>query len=194
MLSYLLSRWRLSRLFEPHESGYLYRRRLTAEAVLVTAEEREQVFRQFRTAYWKSHAVLWLSFIAGISLTVGIAVAIGAPDNVGTLIGYCSALFLLIAIIYVDRRVFNEAASAVGNRPAVKPARKWYQIQDETLGKTAWWRMIAGGIVLAGLASITFPSNSSATWVWAAWIGYFGFCLTLWIRNIWRKLQIERVG
>jgi hypothetical protein len=193
MFSYLLSRWRLSRSFEPHECGYLYRRRPTAEAILVTAAEKDQIFRDFRSAYWKSHAVLWISFIAGISLAIGLMVMVDAPPYAGTILGYGAVVVLLAAVIYVDRRVFNEAARSIVNRSAIKPSRNWFRIQDEILERMAWWRLVAGGLVLAVFAVLTFPLTASATWAAIAWFCYFGFCLGFWARNVWRKSQIAKL-
>jgi hypothetical protein len=82
----------------------------------------------------------------------------------------------------------------VGGRPAVEPPRKWRQIQDERLRKTAWWRLLAGGLFLGFLGWLFFPSSTSALWVWAAWACYFGFCFLLWSRNARRKLQLEKLG
>ena len=193
MISYFLSRWRLSRLFEPCEGGYLYRRKPTAEAVLVSAEERVEIFRRFRSTYWKSHAILWLSFIVGVFLLIGLVVVIDAPPEAGSIIGYAVVIPLIAAVIYVNRRVFNEAASAIADRPAAKPARRWSEMRDEQIGKAAWWKLIAGGFFLGVLAWLTFSITKSSVWAMVAWICYFGLCFALWGRNIWRKLQIERL-
>jgi hypothetical protein len=191
MLTYLLTRWRLTRLFEPYENGFLFRRRATAPAVLVTAEEKSEIFRRFRSAYWRSHALLWACSIAAITAAVVLATLMGAPAEAGTVIGYGFAVILLAGCLYVDRRVFNAAASSITDRPAEKPARGWFDIQDEHIRKTRWWRLIAGGAFLAGIAWLTFPIVARGTWAALGWFCYFGFCLVMWGRNVWRKVQLE---
>lgn len=192
MLSYFLTRWRLTRLFEPDEGGYLFRRSPTAEAVRVTPEERANIFRRFKSAYWKSHAVLWLCWFLGIVAALGIVVLVDAPESAAVAIGYSSAIILLIALLYLDKRVFDAAASAVAGHSAVKPARRWSQLRDERLEKATWWRLAWGGPFFGLIAWATFPSAATAGWVWILWIAYFGLFYGLWIYNIWRKLQLQR--
>lgn len=191
MLSYFLSRRRLSRSFELCNDGYLYRLRPTAEAVLVTTEERAQILRTFRSAYWKHHAILWVSFILLILAAVGIAAMLGAPDEARTAIGYAVVAFLFVAIIYVDRRVIAVATASLGHRGPVKPGRKWLQVVDERLPNVAWWRLIAGGIFLLLLAWLTQSILTASLWGGIAWVCYFGFCFGMWTRNVWRKWQME---
>ena len=175
------------------EDKYLFRRRPTAEAVRVTAEERREIFRRFRSAYWKSHAVLWGISIAAITLAATVAVLLEAPDDASTIIDYGFAVLLLVGFLYVDRRVFDEAADAVADRPAAKPPRRWSDIQTEHLQKAPWWRILAGGAFLGILAVLTFPVTYSSTWAAVAWFCYFGFCLVMWLRNIRRKRRTATV-
>lgn len=191
MLSYFLSRWRLSRSFEARNGGYVYRRRPTAEAVLVTAEERAQVLRTFRSAYWKHHAVLWISFILLISAAVGLAVMLDAPAEAGTAIGYAVAAFLFAAIIYVNRRVIAVATASLGRRSPVQPGRKWLQVVDDRLRNVAWRRLLAGGAFLVLLAWLTRSILTASLWGGIVWVCYFGFCFGMWTRNVWRKWQME---
>ncbi len=194
MLSYFLTRWRLTRLFEPHDGGYLFRRRQTAEAVQVTSEERSKILRRFRSAYWKSHAVLWLVWFLGIGIAIGISALVDAPESAATTIGYTSAIILLIALLYLDKRVFDVATSTVAGNQVLKPDRKWSQVRDEQLKKGTWWRLVWGGPVLGLIGWITFPSYSAAAWVWILWISYFGTCLSIWFLNVRRKFQLQRLS
>jgi hypothetical protein len=190
MLSYFLSRWRLSRSFEARNGGYVYRRRPTAEAILVTADERAQVLRTFRSAYWKHHIILWLSFILLISAAVALAVVLDRPDEVGTAIGYTIAAFMFAARIYGDRRVVAVATASLGHRSPVQPGRKWLQIVDDRIRNVAWWRLLAGGTFLVLLAWLTRSILTASLWGGIAWVCYFGLCFGMWTRNVWRKWQM----
>jgi hypothetical protein len=191
MFSYFLSRWRLSRSFEPYDRGFLYRRRPTAEAVPVTADERAQILRTFKSAYWKYHAILWIAFIFLILAAVGLAVIAGAPDETGTYIGYVFVAFLLAGIIYVDRRILSVATASISPRPPVQPRRNWLQVVDARLAIVPWWRLAAGGAFLVMLAWVTRSIATASLWGGIGWGCYFAFCFGMWFRNVWRKWQIE---
>ena len=190
MFSYLLARRRLSRSFETCSGGYLYRRRPTAEALSVTAEERAQILRTFRSAYWKHHAVLWISIILFVSVAGGLAVILDAPNEAGTALGYALVAILVPAIIYVDRRVIAVATASLGHRSPVQPGRKWLQVVDDRLPSVAWWRLLAAGIFLVSLAWLTRPILTASLWGGIGWVCYFGFCLGMWARNVWRKWRM----
>jgi hypothetical protein len=191
MLSYFLSRRRLSRSFEARNGDYMYRRRPTAEAILVTAEERAEALRMFRSAYWKHHAVLWITLILLISVAVGLGVILDAPEAVGTAMGYAVVAFLFAAIVYVDRRVIVVATASLSDRSPIQPGRKWLQVVDERLVTTPWWRLAAGGTVLALLAWLTRSILTASLWGGIGWVCYFGFCFGMWARNAWTKWQME---
>lgn len=191
MFSYFLSRWRLSRSFEPCDGGFLYRRRPTAEAVPVTAEERQQILRTFKSAYWKYHAILWVLFFSLILAAVGLVVISGAPDEAGTFIGYLFVVLLFAGIIFVDRLILSVATASISSRPPVEPRRKWLQLIDARLATVPWWRVGAGGAFLALLAWVTRSIATASLWGGIGWGCYFAFCFGMWIRNVWRKWQLE---
>ena len=191
MFSYLLSRWRLSRSFEVCNGDYLYRRRPTAEAIRVTEEERAQIMRSFRAAYWKYHAILWVGIIALISAAVGLTVLLNAPDEVGTSFGYGVALLIVAALIYIDRRLLTIATASLSPRPPLKPRRSWLQVVDTRLATTSWWRLVGGGALLALLAWLTQSIATDYVWGGIGWVCYFGLCFGFWARNVWRKWQIQ---
>jgi len=156
---------------------------------MVTADEKKQMFRELRSAYWKSLALLWICMTAAVLLMIGVAVTQDAPEKTVTAITYCLAALFVPAAFWMQRRVSQKAENVIGSRAAVRSARTWRQVQDERLATTAWWRVLTGGLVLGMLAWLFFPTAASAVWIWLAWTGYFGFCFVMWSRNVWRKLN-----
>jgi hypothetical protein len=138
--------------------------------------------------------VLWLCWFLGIGAAASIVVLANAPEGFAVAVGYSSAIILLIALLYLDKRVFDRAATAVAGHRVAKPARRWSELRDERLGKATWWRLLWGGPVFGLIAWATFPSPSAAGWVWILWISYFGLFFGLWSFNIWRKVQLQRQG
>jgi hypothetical protein len=120
-------------------------------------------------------------------------VLIKASKDAPTIVGYVSAIVLLVALFYVDRRVFDTAASAVASHPVATPSRKWSKVRDERLKKASWWRLVWGGPFFALIAWATFPSASVSGWIWTIWVAYFGVCFGFWTLNVLRKLQIQRM-
>ncbi len=194
MLSYLLMRWRLARLFEPHEGDYLFRRRATDEGKLVTPEERVKILRQFRSEYWRTHALLWLCCILVFGVAIGIAVLGDAPETFIATIAYGAAIVFVIAVIFLNQRVLDNATKAVADCPIVSPARNWSQLRREGLQKASWWRIARNGPLLALIAWATFPSSSAAGWLWLVWIAYFTLGFGIWGLNIVQKANLERRG
>ncbi len=190
MFSYFLSRRRLSRSFEPCDGGFLYRRRPTAQAVPVTAEEREQILRTFKSTYWKYHAILWVLFFILIFAAAGLAVISSVPDEAGTFIGYLCAVILFAGIIFVDRRILSIATASISARPPVQPRRNWLQLIDARLATVPWWRLAAGGAFLVLLAWVKRSIATASLWGSIGWVCYFAFCFGMWIRNVWRKWQL----
>lgn len=192
MISYLLAKRRFLRSFQAQDGAYLFRRKPTAEAVRVTSEERMQLLRTFRSTYWKSYAILWLSFMALIVGAISISVVADVPEHGAEILGYGIAIIFLVGFFYVDRHVVNAVVGKIEQREAVKPSRSWLQIIDEGVAAAPWWRMLAGAPVFVFLAWMTLPWARSSKWAGVAWLCYFGFLFGFWARNVWRKWQMGR--
>jgi hypothetical protein len=194
MFSYLLTRWRFKRAFKPEGEEFLYRKNFRAPAYRVSREERETFLRTFTRKYWKYHLALmgaWLAALIGIIVLI-IFLWDDAPEEVAAALGYGFAAILLVAILFIDRRLFAQPLEALGNREPALPARTWRQANDDRMKSMSWPTLIIMALVVFGFAWLTFPRGDFEIWWPIIWALYFGVAGFNWGRAILRKLEVTK--
>ena len=194
MFSYLLARWRFKRAFKPMGEDFLYRTNSRAPAYRVSREEREAFLRTFTRKYWKYHLTLIGAYLATLNAIIAIILFLSDDESeeVWAELGYGSAAILLVAILFIDRRLYGQPLEALGNRVPDLPARSWCQAHDDRIKNMSWPTLIIMSLVIFGFAWLTFPQGNFEMWWPIVWVLYFGVAGLNWGRAILRKLQAAK--
>lgn len=177
--------------FEPDGDGFLYRAGLRAEAVRVSAQERQA----FVDAYGRQLRRMMALLIGGIVL---VLIAMTAWDaryeaidrnsvTYWAILSSPTVLFLLLHHYF-----WHAPARALEGRPRFGGTRPRKEIRDRILTEQSYSRYIFT-LVLFSLILWGFLSKPDAFQGWnIAWIAFFGAVVIMGAFNLIRKWTISR--
>lgn len=171
MLDYLLNRWTIARRFEKADSGYIYRRRSDLSAFLVTAQEREDLLREFRRRYWKFWLHIFAGMLAGAAFLAIVAIVFELGESFLELASYALVAVLLAFIVWEQRKWSLLPERHFANCPQIEPKLSSASRLDRfhnMMRNRSWINHIALVLIngtLAWLFSFDLPEAEIGQWV-----------------------------